>query len=302
MKAVASLILFLTWSLPVTGMNLDVLIVQGLSGEPRFSLAFTEQTQVIEEAAATLPRVNAISVLTGGAATRDGVMTQLSEFASREREDALLLVYLIGHGSWDDVDYKFNLPGPDLTAADLSAALTQYSGRLVLVNTSSASGASIDSLAAPGRLLMTATRSGNERHATRFGEHFSEALKSQGADTNKDRMISAAEAFRFASEQVAGYYEGQNQLATEHARLEGDDAALITLARLDTQPGTTARQSAAAAAAIAARDDIRERIEALRLNQNELTPADYQQRLRQLLLELALAEDAISRAEAEGVQ
>ena len=53
-----------------------------------------------------------------------------------------LSVYLIGHGSYDEHEYKFNIAGPDLTDSDILEALNQVpSGNQVLVNTSSASGA-----------------------------------------------------------------------------------------------------------------------------------------------------------------
>ena len=76
---------------------------------------------------------------------------------------------------------RINLPGPDLSAGALAAMLAPLGDRrVVVVNAASASGGFIEALSAPGRVVITATRSAAEAEATRFGGHFVAALG--GAD------------------------------------------------------------------------------------------------------------------------
>ncbi len=296
--ALRCLLLMIAW-IPVGAAETHVVVIQGLAGEPRFGSAFSEQSLQLQRAADTIADETNIHLLTGSDATRDQALAKLAQLATQSDDASTLILYLIGHGSWDNVEYKFNLPGPDLTATDLGASLAELKGRQVVINSSSASGALLKLLAAPQRVLITATRSGNERHATRFGQYLTEALTAEAADTNKDSAVSAEEAFLYASDRVAQSYETDNQLATEHAEQTGDNAAQILLARLRRAAPPVIAGSPAVSRAVAARDEVRSRLDALRLNQGDLAPGDYQQRLRQLLLELALAEDAITLANEE---
>ena len=75
-------------------------------------------------------------------------------------------------------------------------------------------GAIADLAAGDNRLLILATRSGAERHATRFGGYFAAALNDPTADLDKNQLGSATEAFDFAERQVDDYYERNGQLAT----------------------------------------------------------------------------------------
>ena len=57
--------------------------------------------------------------LAGERAQRDSVRREIRELAMRIGEDDVLTVVLIGHGSYDGEEYRFNVPGPDLTDRDL---------------------------------------------------------------------------------------------------------------------------------------------------------------------------------------
>ena len=166
-----------------------------------------------------------------------------------------------------------------------------------MVNTSSSSGATADRLTADGRTLILATRSGAERHATRFGGYFVAALGDSSADLDKNRVISAEEAFRFAERQVNDYYERNGQLATEHARLEGSQAARFSLARLDTPQVT--REDNALERMVRRRDELNGDIEGLRLRRESMTAEDYQSELLERMLELATLEEEIEAREQE---
>jgi len=141
---------------------------------------------------------------------------------------APLLVVLIGHGTADARGARVNLPGPDLTAEALDALLATAGGDPVaVVVATSSSGAFLKPLARPGRVVVTATRAGGERQATRFAAHFAEAFAGEAADADKDGRISLLEAFRYAESEVERSFASASQLQTEHPVLDddGDGAA-----------------------------------------------------------------------------
>jgi len=276
--------------------ELHVVIVEGLGGDPAYAEQFGAQVDAIEVASATLTANDNIKVYRADTASRDAIMSHFTALASLLSENDQVNVYLIGHGSYDDVEYKFNIPGPDLTGEDIAASLDSLSStNQLLVNTSSASGATVDLLQNDNRILVLATRSGVERHATRFGSYFADALSNSTADTDKNRRISAAEAFSFAARQVDDYYDGNGQLATEHPRIEGERTARITLARLGSS--RPAIIDVALAELIAERDALNSDIDSLRLARDDMALQDYQAQLLQKMLDLARLEDAIEARE-----
>jgi len=276
--------------------ELHVVIVEGLGGDPAYAEQFGAQVDAIEVASATLTANDNIKVYRADTASRDAIMSHFTALASLLSENDQVNVYLIGHGSYDDVEYKFNIAGPDLTGEDIAASLDSLSStNQLLVNTSSASGATVDLLQNDNRILVLATRSGVERHATRFGSYFADALSNSTADTDKNRRISAAEAFSFAARQVDDYYDGNGQLATEHPRIEGERTARITLARLDSS--RPAIIDVALAELIAERDALNSDIDSLRLARDDMALQDYQAQLLQKMLDLARLEDAIEARE-----
>lgn len=134
-----------------------------------------------------------------------------------------ILILLIGHGTGEGEDVQFNLPGPDLTPQDLEVMLNDFPTQTVaVVNTSPSSGPFVPVLSGPNRVVLTATRSAQERNETQFGGFFVEALKEAGSDLDKDGRTSLAEAFQYARREVDRYYESQGLLATEHAQLDDD--------------------------------------------------------------------------------
>ena len=92
--------------------------------------------------------------------------------------------------------------------------------RQLVVNMTSASGGSIDALRKENRVVISATKTGTEKNATVFARYWAEALSDPAADTDKNETVSALEAFRYAEQKTAKFYETQKRLATEHAVLE----------------------------------------------------------------------------------
>ncbi len=278
--------------------EMHVLVVEGLPGEDNYAQQFGRQVATIEQGAASITDAGNVHVLRSAEATRDAVLERLGVLATELDASDQLALFLIGHGSYDDVEYKFNLPGPDLTGEDLAAALDAITaGGQVLVNTSSSSGAIEELLAADDRLLVLATKSGTERHATRFGMFFAAALDDPAADIDKNDLITVKEAFDYAERKVVDYYERNNQLATEHPRLSGARAERLSLARLGGRRPAIVDTNLAEL--IAERDALNADIDALRLRRDEMALAEYQPLLLEKMIALARLEDAIEARERE---
>ena len=292
-----SLTLLLFAATPVFA-ELHVVIVEGLGGDPVYAEQFSAQVDAIEFASSTLTANDNIQVFRRNTASRDAILSHFKALESSLAGSDQISVFLVGHGSYDDVEYKFNLQGPDLTGEDIAASLDALaSTSQLLVNTSSSSGAVVDLLQNDNRVLVLATRSGVERHATRFGGFFADALSNTTADTDKNKRISVAEAFSFAERQVDDYYDSNGQLATEHPRIEGERTARVTLARLDSSRPTII--DVAMAELIADRDALNSEIDALRLARDDMDLPDYQAQLLEKMLQLARIEDAIEEREGD---
>jgi hypothetical protein len=277
---------------------MHAVIVEGLPGDQVYAEQFDRQVTAIGMALRSVAERERVRVFRADDASRDAVLGHLRSMQSEVSANDQLVLILIGHGSYDDVEYKFNIAGPDLTGEYIASALDDIpTANQVFINTSSSSGAMLDLVASEDRIIVLATRSGAERHATRFGDYFAIALGDSGADIDKNERISVAEAFGFAERQVGDYFERNDQLATEHARLEGERAGRMTLAMLNiAQPNVV---DTALGELIADRDALNASIEALRLSRDEMPPADYQSALLERMLELARVEDAIEARQEE---
>jgi len=281
--------------------ELQVVVIEGLGGEAGFSEQFSQQVAAIERAARGTTDEDSITVFRSDEFSRQDVLEYFEDLGSSMQSDDRLAVFLIGHGSYDDHEYKFNIAGPDLTGNDLSDMLDNtLAASQLLVNVSSASGALSGQLKREGRILVLATRSGVERHATRFGNYFAAALSDSGADIDKNRIVSAEEAFRFAEREVADYFERNGQLATEHPRIEGDQAGRFALARLGAQ--VPVRDDVRLRQLIAQRNELNTEIDTLRLRRDAMTADDYQSELLQKMLSLAMLEDEIEQREGDLAQ
>lgn len=283
--------------------------VGGLGGEPDYEQRFQALAAEVEKLVKDAPGVASAITLSGPSATKSAVLQALNRVLTSADDD--LIVTLIGHGTFDGVDYKFNLPGPDLTAGELAAALNQRPARRqVVILATSASGAAIAALQRPGRVVVSATRSGGERNATVFGRFWVEALRDPSADTDKNELVSVLEAYRFADQKTAEYYASQKRLATEHALLEdtGDGegvrnpapenrkgllAGQVALVRRGG--AMTAAQTPEKLALVQKRQELESRIDQLKYRKAALPADEYKKTMRELLLELARLQEEIDR-------
>ena len=267
--------------------ELHALIVSGLGGEEQYEKRFAEQAAGIAEALTAMAGdPSRVTVLTGERARRESLERELHAFTERVRPEDQAVIVFIGHGTYDGEDYRLNLPGPDMTGRELAALLDGLAAQQQLVvNATSASGAVVEDWKRPDRILITATRSGGERNATRFAEFWVQALSSPDADRNKDEVVTAAEAFEFASRKVADAFKADAALATEHARLEGDRADQFLVARLGGPAIVTADPELAAL--LEQQAGIERQLAHLRTRKPELDTAVYYDELEKVLVALA---------------
>ncbi len=238
--------------------------------------------------------------------TLEEIRTALAELARRVRPGDDLFVLLIGHGSATGTGSRLNIPGPDLTADALRDALDEIRTRYtVVVNGASSSAPFIDVLSGPGRVVVTATKSGAERLSTVFPEHLLDALKAQAGDLDKDGRVSVLESFVYARNKTAEWYDGQGLLATEHALLDdngdgrgtrepgpgGTDGTLagrIYFGRGPGGPEATAGTGPPGGRALQVRmEELRWSIDELKARKDQVDPGEYAARMEDMLIELA---------------
>ena len=297
-RVAASLVIALAATAPAHA-ELYYLIVGGLGGEPVYEEQFAKDTAALAAVARRTTAASRVMVLQGEGATREAVVSSLDSLRTRAKAADSVTVMLVGHGSYDGEAYKLNLPGPDIDGDEFAKLLSAVPARSQLVvNATSASGAVLEKWAAEGRTLITATRSGFERNATRFAGHFAAALAAGSADINKNGAITAQEAFDYASRSVADSFTKDGALATEHPQIAGGAASRFTVARLASAgPPEAGSTDPAVAPLIAEREKLDAEIEALRGRRESMASDAYLAELQRLLVQLAEVQGRIDAAQ-----
>jgi hypothetical protein len=305
-----------------------VLVISGIGGESHYGEAFREWGgQIVEAAVATygVPTANVTFLAerasgspVTGVSRKEEIEKVFAALAARTTAADLVFVVLIGHGTYQGGESRIALPGPDLSAQDFAALLEPIRARVAFVNTASASGEFAKVLAGPQRAIITSTKSGMERNESVFGRYFAEAFAKDVADTDKDGRVSLLEAYGYARAEVRRYYEGENRLLTEHAQIEDTgEGTPVEDAGPDKPQGALAARiflgpAGAAAVAVPAdaspalralyekKQELEDRIAALRARRDRMDPAEYERQLEPLLLELARTDQEIRRAGTGG--
>jgi hypothetical protein len=204
-----------------------VLLVVGAAGETEFANDFSKQVQFWETAC----RQGGAAVVSIGLATNTATDLEfLKQQLAQTPTNALapLWIVLIGHGTFDGKEARFNLRGPDLSATQLAEWIKPFHRPLVIIDTASASAPFLNKLSGTNRVIITATRSGNEQNYARLGQYFAQAIVDPKSDLDGDGEVSLLEAFLSASARVSEWYKTEGRLATEHALLDDNGDALGT--------------------------------------------------------------------------
>ncbi len=283
--------------------------VAGLGGEPDYDQRFTADAKDLDKLFKASGNSPHVYTLTGDQATRAQLTETLNTIAHDARPEDDFVLILIGHGSFDGVDYKFNMVGPDVTATDLARLSDRIPARRqLIVNATSASGGSVAALEKPGRGVIAATKNGTEKNATVFARYWVEALQDPTADTDKSDSISAMEAFAYAQRKTAAFYESQKRLATEHAvfedtgkseavrepsRSEGALLTSFTVLRI----GASQKQAndPAKQALLAKKEALEQQVDALKYQKAAMDPAEYKQQLTAALVQLAQVQQELDK-------
>ncbi len=235
--------------------------------------------------------------------TRANLETVCKAIAGRAGRDDLVFVFLQGHGDSDGKGYKLNLVGPDPNSEELAAIIYSIPAqRYVVVNATNCSGASLEALEGKGRIVVSATKSGNEKNLTRLGRFFIDALVNNNADVDKNGRVSILEAFAYAARKVEEYYTREGSLQTEHPVMsDNGEEPWLTL----NESGTSSRQLSRASyldrgsplllgdgspegqALAREAQALEKQIEILKSAKDEMTEEEYLKRLEALLLKLA---------------
>jgi hypothetical protein len=293
-----------------------VIVVAGAPGEEQFGKNFEQWTGLWEKASR---EAGAKFVAVGQGQTNAVTdLEQLKQTLAGEPKDLTseLWLVLIGHGTFDGKEARFNLRGPDFSASELEEWLKPFRRPLAVINCASSSGPFLNKLSATNRVVVTATRSGYEQNYARFGQFVAEAITDPQADLDKDGQTSLLEVFLAASQRVAEFYNAEGRLATEHALLDDNGDGRGTPA--DWFRGIRAVKKATGGAALdglrahqfhlvrseqerklspetrARRDELELGIARLRDSKSQMTEDDYYQQLEKLLIEVARLYDPSS--------
>lgn len=270
--------------------------VAGLGGEPDYAQRYATDAQALDKLFRQAGASAHVTTLTGADATRPRLTATLQQVAAVAKPGDDFILVLIGHGTYDGVEYKFNLPGPDITAAELATLCDHIAARRqLIVDTTESSGGALTALEKPGqRAVIAATKTGTEKNATVFARYFVQALQDPAADLDKNQSISALEAFEFTQRQVADFYTSQQRLATEHAiNAEPKLLASITLVRFGQ--AQKAYADPAKRALLAQKEELERKIDALNYQKDALADDDYRNQVTALLLQLAKIQKEIDQ-------
>jgi len=297
--------------------NKYAIIISGASGEAPYAKQFSQWTVALR--AALVGKFgfagDRVKLLVEKPADSTATVASAEEvkrlFASLRTElnpDNVLFIFLIGHGTFDGKEGKFNLVGPDLSAGDYNGFLSSLpTQRVIVFDMTSTSGEFIKPLSAKGRVIVTATRSGQEANATRFTEFLIAALGAADADTDQDGRISVLEAFTYANRLTAEFYTRAGRLATEHALLEdngdgvghqkaeGGDGLLARATYIDSLSVAQAAANVATAKLLRDRTRLEGEIAQLIGRKRDLPETEYEGQLEKLFVELAKTNRAIKQ-------
>jgi hypothetical protein len=284
--------------------------VVGAAGESEFGTNFLNQADLWQKACSQAG-ARAVTIGLDAPDTNSSDHDRLKQVLNEEPKDGpgQLWLVLIGHGTFDGKQARFNLRGPDVSADELADWLHGFHRPLAIINTAASSAPFLTKLSATNRVVISATRSGNEQNYTRFGQFFAAALTDPQADIDHDGQVSLLEAFLVASRHAADFYKQQGRLVTEHALIDDNGDARGTPAdwfkglRAVKQPsdgavvdGLLAQQfcllpsvaeQALTPEQIAQRDALERAVLLQREKKTSMPEEEYYGELEKLLLELA---------------
>lgn len=292
-----------------TDVGPTVILVIGAPGESEYGTNFLQQATLWQKACTQAEARSMTVGLDYPAGTNDYDCLKQMLLDEPKQGSSQLWIVLIGHGTFDGREARFNLRGPDVSATELAQWLQAFRRPLVIINTSPSSGPFLNKLSATNRVVITASRTGNEQNFTRFGQYFAQTLIDPQADIDQDGEVSLLESFLTASRQVNEFYKSKGRLVTEHSLIDDNGDGLGTPAEWFRGLRATKRAKDGAALdgllaqqfrlipspaerafspeQIAQRDALEKQVLILREKKPGLPEEDYYRDLEALLVQLA---------------
>jgi hypothetical protein len=307
MRVVMCLTLLLGVVVDATAEQRYALILSGASGGPKYAEQMAEWRNTLRSAlmerygfqADNIRMLVDETVKTGEQGTAQNVRNSVAAFRKQLTREDILVVVLLGHGTYDGEVAKFNLVGPDLTAADWNTLLTGVPSRLVMINTTAASFPFLEKLSGANRIVITATDSAAQKYATVFPDYFAKAMQAASTDLDKNGRTSIFEVFAATSLAVKQHYEQRGQLTTERAILDdngdgvgreseapGPDGAMARTLYLDAESAEVANNPELAAL-VRRRRELETDAESLKLKKGTMPQPQWEAEYEKLMLELA---------------
>ena len=244
-----------------------------------------------------------------GISSAANIRKAIGDLSHRMKREDQLFVFMTGHGSYDGKWGKFNLVGKDLRDIEYAQLLAELpTTRIIVVNTSSASGPFIRRLSGEKRVIITATKSGAQEYETNFADFFLDALATDEADSDKDQRVSMTEVFAYARGSQDHWFEDKQLLRAEHPllddngdgvgsqQMDGSDDGLwasrvfLGPPRRDLQSSLEKINAGTATALdklVLRKGKVEEEIADLKARKTQLAAEVYSRQLETLLVELA---------------
>ena len=279
--------------------DVEVLIVSGAPGDEEYAEKF--EKQVITWKAACEKAEVSVSII--GKDEHDAETLEAALKKAEAKTTGQMWLVLIGHGTFDNREVKFNLRGPDVSAKQLAAWCQPVQREMIIIGGGSSSAGFLQPLAGKNRIIVTGTKSADEIYYTRFGEFFAPAIAGDlTADLDKDKQVSVLEAFRHASKIAAEFYEKEERISTEHALIEDNGDGVGTRAELFSGDGKEIKDGKRASqislvlseeemklsdAQRQKRDELERKLETLKAKRADMKEDLYYSELEALLRQLA---------------
>jgi hypothetical protein len=292
---------------PVSAEERFALIVSGATGGANYEQQYAQWTESLAQTLVGRMKFDParVTVLTetpdrARSATAANVRKAIGSAGRRMGAGDILLIVLIGHGTFDGMDAKFNLVGPDLESGEWASLLLGIPGRLVLVNAAAASFPFIARLAGPRRIVISATDSAAQRFDTVFPEYFIAAFRDEATDIDKNGRISIWEAFASAAAGVRRHYVQRGHLATERSLLDdngdgagreaaaqGEDGSVASRTYLDAPGAGAAPTDEVLVDLLHRRASLLAEVEELQVKKAFMSPEEYAREFERVMIALA---------------
>lgn len=307
MRVVAVVALVVLYAGPVAAEQRYAIILSGASGGAKYAEQMAEwrnglRTALVDRYGFSADNVRVFvdeTDKTGEQGSAQNVRNSIAAIRKQLTQQDFLLIVLFGHGTYDGESAKFNLVGPDLTAAEWKTMLNALPGRVVVVNTTASSFPFLEELSGPNRIVITATDSAAQKYATVFPDYFVKSMQAASSDLDKNGRTSIFEVFAATSLAVKQHFEQRGQLTTERAVFDdngdgvgreseapGPDGALARTLYLDAELPAAANNPELAAL-IRRRQALEAEAEALKAKKDSMPQPQWEAEYEKLMLELA---------------